>query len=95
MPTHGFGDTSSTWDAQWPQLVRRYRALRWDLPGHGRSPRHDDPEAYSRNAALDHLDAMIRRVGDDAVLIGHSLGGYLSLCRAFAPPRAPQDDLPG
>lgn len=86
--THGFGDTSSTWDAQWPRLARRCRALRWDLPGHGRSPRHDGPEAYSRNAALDHLDAMIRWVGGDAVLIGHSLGGYLSLCRAVTRPES-------
>ena len=84
--THGFGDTSSTWDGQWTGPARRYRAPRWDLPGHARSSGDDHPEACSRNAALAHLDEMIRRVGGDAVLIGHSLGGYLSLCRAVTRP---------
>lgn len=80
--THGFGDASSTWDALWPGLVRRHRVLRWDLPGHGRSHRSEDPAAYSREVAVDHLDELIRRIGGEVVLIGHSLGGYLSLCRA-------------
>jgi pimeloyl-ACP methyl ester carboxylesterase len=84
--THGFGDSLETWSHLWPLLRGRHRVLRWDLMGHGGSPRPKEDEAYSRDLALDDLDAMIDRVGGEAVLVGHSLGGYLSLCRSAKKP---------
>jgi pimeloyl-ACP methyl ester carboxylesterase len=84
--THGFGDSLGTWDALWPLLSDGHSVLRWDLVGHGSSPRPESAEAYSRDVALDDLDTMIDRVGGKAVLFGHSLGGYLSLCRAVTKP---------
>lgn len=84
--THGFGDSSATWDALWPALARGHCVLRWDLVGHGRSPRPEAAAAYSREVAVDDLGTMIDRVGGEAVLVGHSLGGYLSLCRAVTKP---------
>jgi pimeloyl-ACP methyl ester carboxylesterase len=84
--THGFGDSQETWDELWPPLSNRYCVLRWDLLGHGRSPRPTTAEAYTRDLALADLDAMIERAGGEVVLVGHSLGGYLSLCRAITKP---------
>lgn len=82
--THGFGDDSSTFDAQVDALGAR-RACRWDLPGHGRSRAGAEPS--SRASALAWLDAAIEAAGPGpAVLVGHSLGGYLSLCRTVLDP---------
>lgn len=84
--THGFGDSGETWDAQIPALGRSFRTLRWDLPGHGRSARPEEPDAYSREIALAHLDALVAQLGTGVVLIGHSLGGYLSQCHTVLRP---------
>lgn len=77
--THGFADDSSTFDRLLPALVD-YRVSRWDLPGHGSSDVGSEPS--SRAVALAWLDAAVAAAGPGpAVLVGHSLGGYLSLCR--------------
>lgn len=81
--THGYGDSSSTWDAQVAFLEPRFTTLRWDLLGHGRSACPTDSTAYSREQALAHLDSVIEQADGAAVLVGHSLGGYLSQCRAL------------
>ncbi|HVM53896.1 MAG TPA: alpha/beta hydrolase [Acidimicrobiales bacterium] len=78
--THGWGDTSATWDRQVAALHPRARVVTWDLRGHGRSPAPDDPEAYSREVALADLEALVG--AGPAVLVGHSFGGQLSI--AFA-----------
>lgn len=78
--THGFADDSSTFDAQL-LVLGGHRVCRWDLPGHGRSGTGTTPA--TRETALEWLDAALAAAGDGpAVLVGHSLGGYLSLCRA-------------
>jgi pimeloyl-ACP methyl ester carboxylesterase len=77
--THGFADDSSTFDHLVPSLSG-HRVARWDLPGHGSSG--VGPQPSSRASALTWLDAAVAAAGDrPAVLVGHSLGGYLSLCR--------------
>ena len=86
--THGFGDDASTWAAQLPVFSTRHRTLAWDLPGHGRSAKPEAQAAYSREIALARLDEVLTMAGSPAVLIGHSLGGYLSMCRVV-------NDAPG
>jgi pimeloyl-ACP methyl ester carboxylesterase len=84
--THGFGDDSDTWREQLSAFSPRHRMLCWDLPGHGRSARPAEAEAYSREIALGDLEHGIDLLGPMPVLVGHSLGGYLSQCHAVRHP---------
>jgi pimeloyl-ACP methyl ester carboxylesterase len=84
--THGLGDSTETW-AELRDALPGFRTLAWDLPGHGRSAKPEDASAYSREIALSDLDTVVARTGADAVLVGHSLGGYLTQCRAISNPQ--------
>ena len=80
--SHGGGDTASTWDGQYePLAAAGFAAKRWDLRGHGRSASPDDASFYSRDLAVDDIDALVGE--QPVVLVGHSLGGYLSLIFAL------------
>ncbi|MEO6125814.1 MAG: alpha/beta fold hydrolase [Ilumatobacteraceae bacterium] len=83
---HGLGASTRTWDACRDQLADRYEVIVVDLPGHGQSPEVDDPAEYTRDRALEHLDALFGEVGQPVVLIGHSLGGYFTLAYAATRP---------
>ena len=85
--THGFGGSTRTWDAQIAHFSKHYHTLRWDMLGHGRSAAPEDPSLYTRERALDELARMIDRAGGEVVLIGHSLGGYLSQHHAMNHPQ--------
>lgn len=81
--SHGFGATSKMWRPQFPALSERYRTIAWDLRGHGQTDSPVDPAGYSPDACVEDLEALLDEAGaDQAVVGGHSLGGYLSL--AFA-----------
>ncbi|MDP6981351.1 MAG: alpha/beta hydrolase [Myxococcota bacterium] len=79
--SHGLGDSAETWTELLPHL-EGCECWTWDMLGHGASPKPTDDGAYSMQRAIDDLEGMIERVGRDVVLIGHSLGGYLSQHRA-------------
>jgi pimeloyl-ACP methyl ester carboxylesterase len=81
--THGFGGSVATWKAQVERFAPRYRTFCWDLLGHGQSAVPEDPTLYSRERALDDLAGLVEQAGGEVVLVGHSLGGYLSLCHAL------------
>ena len=67
---------SRQWNNEFPALARRYRVLRCDLRGFGRSEPVADEFSY-----LADLLALLDYVGFDApvVLIGCSLGGVLAM----------------
>ncbi len=75
-------------------LEDRFRVVAPDLLGHGESPLVDDPAEYTRDRALDDLDDVLADLLADnasaadtpAVLVGHSLGGYLALAHAATRP---------
>ncbi len=79
---HGVGSSSETWRSVMDQLSDRFTVAALDLLGHGQSPTPEDPSLYTRDLALDDIDALINELGDDPVLVGHSLGGYLALAHA-------------
>jgi pimeloyl-ACP methyl ester carboxylesterase len=73
---------SRVWDAQWTSFADRYRVVRADLPGFGRSPIEHEPFGCARELA-DLLDALgIEGAG----VVGGSLGGRVSLELAIGRP---------
>lgn len=87
MLTHGWGATAHMWRPQIDALgAAGARVTTWDLRGHGRSPSPDDAGAYSLDVALTDLDALVDADDEPAVLVGHSLGGVLSLTYALRHP---------
>ena len=85
---HGLGTSSAGWDTCMSLLADRYRVVAVDLLGHGQSPVLDDPEEYTRDRTLADLDDLLAELDEPAVLVGHSLGGYLALAYAATRPDA-------
>ena len=83
---HGLGSSAATWSRCMEILGPRFEVVAIDLLGHGGSPVPDDPDAYSRDLALIDLDEVLASFESRAVLVGHSLGGYLSLAHAVTRP---------
>ena len=85
MFVHGLDDDGSCWDAVVDELESDHRCVTVDLPGHGDSPTPSDPEPYRRDAVLDSIDQVLEDLGP-AVLVGHSLGGYIGLAHVLSRP---------
>ena len=78
--SHGFAATAVMWDKQLHALADRYRIIRWDMRGHGRTKTANDRRAYTPQHVLADMQAMLDHCqGDKAVMAGLSLGGYLSI----------------
>jgi pimeloyl-ACP methyl ester carboxylesterase len=81
--TNGLGDSCEVWSSLFDLLGEHSRVLKWDLRGHGRSEHSENPADFSAELAVEDLTAMIAAAGatssSPAILVGHSLGGYLSL----------------
>jgi pimeloyl-ACP methyl ester carboxylesterase len=78
--SHGYGESGRMWDQNVPALVRERVLVSWDMRGHGGSDAPDDPAAYTHEACLADMEALLDRIGAErAVLCGMSLGGFLSL----------------
>ena len=86
--THGFSSSGDAFTANLPAVVDAgFRPVTWDLRGHGATDAGDDPSAYTVPLALGDMAALLDVEGaTDAVLAGHSLGGYLSLSFLIAHP---------
>ncbi|MEW5960163.1 MAG: alpha/beta hydrolase [Chloroflexota bacterium] len=75
--THGAAMDHRMFTAQIPAVTRQYRLLLWDVRGHGQSgPLNGD---FSIRAAVEDLVTLLDEVGSErAILVGHSMGGYIS-----------------
>jgi len=78
---HGYTESIKIWSDYKESLSKEFRLILIDLPGHGNSSMLDhihtmELMADSIKAVLDHLNI------DKTVMVGHSMGGYVSL--AFA-----------
>jgi len=78
---HGVAASLHDWDDLVPVLTQNvYATYALDLLGHGESPKPES-RAYHIDWVFDHFLNWITslRLREPAILIGHSLGGYLAL----------------
>lgn len=81
---HGAMFTRKMWVPQLDALSDEYRVIALDLPGHGA---HTD-ETFRMEPALDLLDEVVESAaGGHAILVGLSLGGYVSTAYAGRHPK--------
>ncbi len=78
--SHGYSATAQMWRGQVPAFSDRYQVITWDMRGHGQTDSPDDPSAYSEEATVGDMAAILDACGvETAVIGGLSLGGYMSL----------------
>ena len=86
--SHGFGASTAMWRGQVEAFQASYRLIPWDMRGHGNS---DSPEAqtlYSHQHTVEDMRALLDRLQiEQAVIAGHSLGGFMSLAFHVAYPQ--------
>ena len=79
---HGLAASLHDWDMLIPELAAQgYTCYAADLLGHGESAKPRKVDQYTIDSTFAHLHKWINTLSleEPAVLIGHSLGGYLSL----------------
>ena len=78
--THGYASSCRMWTGQIGILAPHFQLILWDMRGHGRSDYPAAPDAYSEEATLADMAALLDAVqARSAVIGGLSLGGYMSL----------------
>jgi pimeloyl-ACP methyl ester carboxylesterase len=76
---HGFCESKAIWQAMMPELSKQYRVIALDLGGFGESSELL-PEIPSIMSLADQVNELLLSLQiDKCVMIGHSLGGYVSL----------------
>jgi pimeloyl-ACP methyl ester carboxylesterase len=80
---HGYSTSLQWWDAVAPLLSHDVRVVALDLIGHGGSPAPRDPARYSADAQADAVHSALDALGvRHAVLVGHSMGGFVATALA-------------
>ncbi|MFD0981228.1 alpha/beta fold hydrolase [Tropicimonas aquimaris] len=83
---NSLGATQAMWEPQLPLLEARYRVIRCDTRGHGRSP--TPPAPYSFDDIVADMLALLDSHGVEKVsVMGLSLGGMTALGLGLATPR--------
>ncbi len=78
--THGFGASTAMWAGQVAEFSERYRLITWDMRGHGRTECPEDLSFFGQNETADDMCAVLDCLDiKEAVIGGHSLGGFMSL----------------
>lgn len=89
--THGWKHDRTVWSAMTAELPERLETTTWDLPYHGAAGPLDRPDEPVRAELVERLDEVVSGLAatsdsNKVVLVGHSLGGYISLSYALAHP---------
>lgn len=78
--THGYAATGMMWRPQIEAFGSDHHLITWDMRGHGRSDSPEDEALYSRELTVEDMRAILDALEiEQAVITGHSLGGYMSL----------------
>jgi pimeloyl-ACP methyl ester carboxylesterase len=86
---HGFADALQCWEEQgWVRrLASRFRVIRLDALGHGRSSKPHDSDAYAMSERVADVVAVMDAAGvGSAHYVGYSLGGRVGFELAAAVP---------
>ncbi len=85
---HGYGENLSLWDGISTALSSKYQVITLDLPGFGKSRPIETPFTLAKIAEIvdTHLTVSLRI--KQYVVLGHSLGGYISLALSKSYPEA-------
>lgn len=76
---HGFGNDAHVWDEFAPTVAPHYRTLALDQRGHGDSD-HDPERRYDHVSMARDVEAICELLAlERVVLIGHSMGGRVSM----------------
>ncbi|MBI2941769.1 MAG: alpha/beta fold hydrolase [Chloroflexi bacterium] len=74
---HALGLDHTMWDPQVPALARQFRAIRYDVRGHGRS--EHPPGPYSLELFAEDLHGLLQAIGlESSHVIGISMGGMIA-----------------
>src|SRR5262245_2062286 len=77
---HGFGGSARNFGPQMRALKDRYKVVRYDARGHGRSDAPTDPSAYTPATFVGDMRRVLDEVGaDSAVVGGLSMGAGIAL----------------
>jgi pimeloyl-ACP methyl ester carboxylesterase len=80
MLVHGAACNHKLWNRQWSVLSSFGQVLAVDLPGHGASEKLPADQRISVQAYADHIHSALSALKcQSAVLIGHSMGGAISM----------------
>ncbi len=75
---HGFTETLNMWNEFSKKLSAQFRVVCIDLPGHGKSECVDD--VHSMELMADAVKTVLDKLNiNKAVVVGHSMGGYVAL----------------
>ncbi len=78
---HGFTESSKIWTGFASKLSKKFRVICIDLPGHGKSECIDTIHSMDLMAEV-VMTVMTKLKTGKAIMVGHSMGGYVTL--AFA-----------
>jgi len=77
---HGFTGSHADWTDQVGKTTDQYRTIAVDHRGHGQSSAPESESAYSIKIFADDVYAILSKLGiSRCCLIGHSMGGFMSL----------------
>ena len=77
---HGFGEKAEVWNNQVEFLKDKYQLIIPDLPGSGQSEMIDDMSMEGMAEAIRYI--MLKENIKSCPVIGHSMGGYITLALA-------------
>lgn len=75
---HGFLESATMWNPLIPLIVDKHTVITIDFPGLGKS--EPIAEVHTMTMMAEVVDALLQKLNiDKATLIGHSMGGYITL----------------
>lgn len=80
LVTHGFSASSHMFEHMTRAFAATHTVITWDVRGHGATDAGADPAAYTTDLAVADMAAILDACKvEQAVVAGHSMGGFLSL----------------